>query len=77
MIFKNKENDYVEEASAPWLWVLVFGMFYFMFKGIWSHAVIGFILGFMTFGVSWLIYPFFANGIVRKHYLHKGWVELK
>lgn len=76
MKFKNKENGYVEEASAPWLWTLLFGVLYFAVKGIWSHVVIGFVLGCITFGISWLVYPFFANGIVRKRYLQNGWVEL-
>ncbi len=76
MIFENPSNGSREESSKPWLWTLLFGSFYFAFKGVWNHAVIGFFLAFVTLGLSWFAYPFFANEIVRKHYLKKGWKEL-
>jgi hypothetical protein len=69
-------NSYVENASCPWLWVLVFGFFYFAVKGIWSHAVISLVLAICTAGISWLIYPFFASGILEKYYLRKGWTRI-
>lgn len=76
MKFQNPQNNYVEEATAPWLWTLLFGCLYFAVKGIWTHFVIGAIVGIATGGFAWLIYPFFANGIVRTHYQKKGWVEV-
>jgi hypothetical protein len=42
--------------------------------GIWSHAAISLLLAIVTSLISWFIYPFFANAIVRKHYLRNGWV---
>jgi len=75
--FKNPANNYTEELSGyTWAWVLLFGTLYFLVKGVWKHAVLSFILAFCTFGLSWLIYPFFASEIMRKHYLEKGWVEV-
>lgn len=76
MRFKNINNNYVEECSVPWMWSLFFGSLYFAFKGVWSHTLISIILAFVTFGLSWLIYPFFAKGIIRKKYLRDGWIEL-
>jgi hypothetical protein len=76
MSFKNPSNGYIEEASAPWLWTLIFGCFYFAAKGIWTHFVVGFLLALFTAGISWLVYPFFARSIVRGHYGRKGWVEV-
>ncbi len=74
--FKNPSNGYSEEVSgATWLWCLLFGAFYFAFKGIWTHAVVSFGAAFLTFGVSWLIYPFFAKSIVENSYRKKGWIE--
>jgi len=61
MKFRNPSNGYVEESSCPWLWCLLFGAFYFMAKGIWFHAILGIALALMTFGLSWLLYPLFAN----------------
>ncbi|GAB0058377.1 hypothetical protein SIID45300_02726 [Candidatus Magnetaquicoccaceae bacterium FCR-1] len=77
MKFMNKENEYTEEVSSlVWLWVLLFGMFYFAVKGVWRHVLISLILSMITLGISWLVYPFFAKGIMRKHYLRMGWVEV-
>lgn len=78
MTFRNPSNGYTESMNplAVGVWALLFGCLYFAAKGIWFHAVIGLILALITYGASWLIYPFFAPGIVRTHYLRKGWVEL-
>jgi len=76
MRFKNPQNGYVEEVNTPpFLCCLLFGTLYFASKGIWTHAVVSFLLAIFTFGISWLIYPFFAKGIVRQSYLRKGWSE--
>jgi hypothetical protein len=84
MRFKNPDNGYEESANHPWLWTLIFGFIYFAVKGIWTHAVISFVLvtglGVPTAGggaiLVWIVYPFFANGIVRRHYLRRGWREV-
>lgn len=34
------------------------------------------VLAILTCGISWLIYPFSAPGILRKHYLQKGWIPV-
>ena len=76
--FKNKSNGDVEEISGlTWLWAFLFGPFYFAFKGIWRHAVISFFAAILTVSISVFIYPFFAKGIVRNHYLHNGWKAVK
>lgn len=75
MKFKNPANSYVEESPRPWLWALLFGFFYFAYKGSWEHAIIGAILALPTVGLSWVVYAFFARSIVRGTYLKKGWVE--
>lgn len=76
MRFKNPQNGYVEAAGLSFLWCLLFGAFYFMVKGVWSHALVGLGLAVLTCGISWFVYPFFAAGIVRRHYLGKGWTEI-
>lgn len=71
------QNGYKEETSKEWLWSLLFGAFYFAYKGIWIHFVIYLILAIATGGVGliflWFIYPFFASTIVENHYLKNGW----
>jgi hypothetical protein len=76
LTFRNPTNGYTETASAPWLWCLLFGFLYFAVKGIWTHAVASLLLAALTAGLSWLIYPFFARGIVKRHYLRSGWVHV-
>jgi hypothetical protein len=76
--FKNKSNGHTEQISmVTFLWAFLFGPFYFVFKGIWRHAVISFFAAIFTVGISAFIYPFFAKGIVRNHYLQNGWTAVK
>jgi hypothetical protein len=74
--FKNPSNGYIEESTSPWLWCLLFGAFYFAVKGVWRHFFIAGVLAICTFGLSWLIYPFFADDIIRTAYLRRGWTEV-
>ena len=74
MHFRNPANGYEETLNVPFLWALLFGFLYFAAKGVWTHAVVSFLLAFITCGFSWLIYPFFARKVVRANYLRKGWV---
>ena len=75
MEFKNPNNDYIESAggSVSWLWVLLFGPFYWAVKGVWRHFIIHLFLALVTFGVVHFIYPFFVYSILQKHYLRMGW----
>jgi hypothetical protein len=78
MTFKNPANGHTEAVPGlAWLWTLLFGFIYLAIRGVWTHAVAGLVLALMTAGISWLIYPFFASGILRNHYLKKGWVEVE
>ena len=76
MTFRNPQNNYEESFStlaAFWI-TLLLGPIYFLIRGVWTHAVVSVIFAFLTYGISWLIYPFFASGIVKKSYLKKGWI---
>ncbi len=74
--FRNPENGSTEEVSHPGLWTLLFGSFYFALRREWAHALASFIAALLSFGLSWLVYPFFAHEIMRVHYLKSGWEEL-
>jgi hypothetical protein len=74
--FRNPVNGYEEKTGLAWLWCLLLGPIYLAAKGIWFHALLWLLLLFPTFGISWFIYPFFANSIVRKNYLRNGWVPV-
>lgn len=74
--FMNPSNGYTVASSAPFLWCLLFGSFYFAFKGIWKHFLLSAVAAICTFGIAWFIYPFFASGIIRNHFLERGWREV-
>ena len=76
MHFKNPANDYIESSSVPFLWCLLFGALYFAVKGIWSHFFIYILVACCTLGLSMLVYPFFAKGIVYKAYARRGWEQV-
>ena len=77
MQFRNPVNGYVETASAPAFWCLLFGPLYFLSKAVVFHAAMSFVAALMTFGLSWFIYPFFAGSAVRSAYMRAGWTEVK
>jgi peptidoglycan/LPS O-acetylase OafA/YrhL len=76
MTFRHPGNGYTVTVRHSFLWCLIFGLFYFMKHSAWSAAIIAFFAAVFTVGLAWLIYPFFAKGIIRKAYLTKGWVEV-
>jgi hypothetical protein len=73
---RNPSNGYIEKSGCPFLWTLIFGSFYFLYKGSLSHTVLSAIAAMLTGGLSWFVYPFFAKTAIRKHYLNNGWVEV-
>lgn len=68
---KNPANGYVEEARLPFLWSLLFGVFYYAAKGLWLAAILA-----VLFPPLWLVFPFCTRGMLRRHYLRQGWEEL-
>lgn len=72
-VYCNPMNGRRERVGNPFWGVLFGGSFYFAIKGVWTHAVVSFILAVITFGFSWLVYPFFARSIMETHYERSGW----
>lgn len=84
MKFRNPANSYVEEKNAPWLWCLLFGMFYFLFSGVFAHAFVMFIVTGVLYAslgppatllviIMQVLYCFAASNIIANYYLAKGW----
>jgi hypothetical protein len=76
MQFENPANGYIEEVDGAWFYSLLFGCFYFAYKGAWMAAILVFIGSFFTVGLAWLLAPIYADDILRKSYLQKGWKEV-
>jgi len=69
-------NDSTEEIWEGFSWpCLFFGFLWYMYKGMWGWGIIAAILAFVTFGISWLIFPFFANEQQARHLLKQGYLN--
>jgi hypothetical protein len=74
----NPVNGSIEEIWEGFSWAcLVFGFLWYIYKGMWAWGAIALILAFCTFGVSWLIFPFFANGQYAQSLLRQGYLNEK
>ena len=73
--FKHPQNGYTQSVSqiGAFLGCLAFGVFYFAYKGAWRHALLSLGAAACTFGVSCIMYPFFAYRCVEHSYLERGW----
>jgi hypothetical protein len=68
----NKEPvDIYEGFSWP---CFFFSSLWFAVKGMWLWAVASFLIISSTLGLALLVFPFFANGMHRKHLRRNGWL---
>jgi hypothetical protein len=56
--------------------MLLFGTFYLAYHGAWWNALIWAVLAWITFGLAWLIYPFFAYRFLVDSYRRRGWIVM-
>lgn len=88
MQFKNKSNGYIETKSHPLLWTFLFGGFYFILSGVWTHIILWFVISIFLFSslgpsatilvfVMNFVYMLAAESIIRNQYLRKGWIEIE
>lgn len=69
-------NDSTEDIWEGFSWPCLFcGFLWYMYKGMWGWGIIALILAFGTFGISWLIFPFFANAQYAKSLLDRGYLN--
>ena len=69
-------NKYPVEIFEGWSWpCLVLGCFWFLDKGMGFWALISFLLAFLTFGISWLIFPAFANRLHADYLRKQGYFD--
>ena len=69
-------NDSTEDIWEGFSWPCLFcGFIWFMYKSMWGWGIIALILAFATFGISWLIVPFYANALYAKALLDRGYLN--
>lgn len=74
--FTNPSNRYYEKTDNwLFLWYLLFGSFYLLYKGAWVWAVITLIAAACTYGISHFFFVFIARWMVENNYQKKGWIN--
>lgn len=69
-------NDSTEDIWEGFSWPCLFcGFLWYMYKGMGGWGIIALILAVSTFGISWLIFPFFANAQYAKALLDRGYLN--
>ena len=72
----NPTNGAVEEIWEGFSWPCLFlGFIWYIYKGMWGWGLIAFILAVFTWGLSWLVFPFFANEQHAKSLLKQGYLN--
>jgi len=74
--FENPKNRYTESyntTKSP-IWCALFGPFYWLVRRNWFHAVLSVVPAIFTYGLSNIVYAFFANKVNISDYGKKGWV---
>jgi hypothetical protein len=77
-IFRHPHTGVISRVTAQgsfWL-TLGLGSFYFAYKEHWLAAVGGILAALLTYGLSWLVFPFFAHRLIIDNYRRKGWIEI-
>jgi hypothetical protein len=71
-------NGAIEEIWEGFSWPCLFcGFLWYLYKGMWGWGLITLILALSTFGISWLVFPFFANAQYAKSLLNQGYLNEK
>lgn len=67
-------NGYTEMVWVGWSWpCLFFGCFWFLSKRLWFWAIISLVAAVCTGGLSWLVFPAFANSMHEKSLFQQGY----
>ena len=68
-------NNHPEAIYSGFSWLcLFFGVFWFLYKSMWGWAIGFFLAAMCTFGISNLVFPFFANQMHQNHLLKLGYL---
>lgn len=75
---KNPHNGKLREAPLGFSWTTLFFVFFpAMFRSHWSGVVIMLLVGIVTGGISWFVFPFFYNRWYLKSLIKDGFLVEK
>ena len=70
---KNKDGV-TKEVKKGFSWTtLLFGSFVPLVRGDWFYFFISIVAAMLTFGISWLVFPFIYNRLYLERLLSKGY----
>ena len=72
----NNANKEYYASNMSWLWTILFGPLFFLYKGMWLHFIIFLPISIATFGFASLLVALFANKMVYNFYIKKGYNEV-
>lgn len=74
-IMYHPEDATIEKVWEGFSWpCFALGVFWYLYKGMWSWALIALLSLVVTLGFSWLLFPFFANEHHATHLREKGYL---
>ena len=72
--FKNPHNGKLREAPIGFSWTtLFFGFFPALLRGHWIGLFVMLLIGVITGGLAWLVFPFLYNKFYVKHLIKEGY----
>lgn len=75
-VFVDPRTGVKEQAWDGFSWpCLAFGVFWFLYKRLYGWALISFLAAVISGGFSWLVFPFFANGVHKTTLQKSGWLS--
>ena len=75
-LFKHPETGRTVDVGAAPVHAALFGFLYFAKHRIWKHFWGELLLGPVTGGISWLVYPIYAERIMRQTLISRGWTTV-
>jgi len=74
IVFEHPVTKEIKETPVGFSWSTLFlGVFVPIYRGDWKWAIIMSLSGLITFGVSWIFFPFIYNKLYIKELIHKGY----
>ncbi|MDA0747765.1 MAG: HrgC protein [bacterium] len=75
--FRHSQSGVTKQTKLGFSWTtLLFGLFVPLLRGDLKWTIIMLILAFLTFGISWLIFPFVYNKVYIKSMLESGYTPV-
>lgn len=73
IIFHHPQTGRLKQAPVGFSWTtLFFGFFPALFRGHWVGVLIMVLIGFVSVGLAWLVFPFIYNRLYIRHLLGEG-----